>query len=358
MHACNTHIRCYVFGCFIYVLLLASCDNATKKENKNNINNTNNTNNTNNINNTNNNINSCGEISTSADDVVAYEHLLACLRNDRIDLTLRAQSVEKFIQLVESRGGFPIRTQREVIFFYVASSVWDVEDDAHPEEDFDPQKRREPITVAGDFNNWDSETVILQSENLGVYHARVSFIPHETRSRYKFAARNDQNELIWFSDPLSRRFLFDENGRISLIQSGIDENGIAAGHLEWIREVPSQRLNRTRSIYLYLPPHYEDQPQEHYPVLYMHDGNNLFDAAFPRANGSWEVDETADALIQQGLVRSFIVVGIPNNEYRMDEYTHEPDVIEGQTMGGQGRDYALRCRRTQTCYRCTLPHTS
>lgn len=347
MYAWNTHTRYYVFGWFIYVLLLASCDNATKKDNNsiNNINNTNNinsinnTNNTNNINNTNN--NPCGKISTSADDVVAYENLLACLRNDDIDLTLRAQSVETFIQLVENRGGFPIRTQGEVIFFYVASSVWDVEDDAHSDEDFDPQKRREPITVAGDFNDWDSETVILQSENLGVYHARLSFIPRETRSRYKFVARNDQNELIWFSDPLSRRFLFDENGRISLIHSGIDENGFATGHLEWIREVPSQRLHRTRSIYLYLPPHYEDQPHKQYPVLYMHDGNNLFDTAFPRANGSWEVDETADALIQQRLVRPFIVVGIPNNEYRMDEYTHVTDIIEGQTMGGQGRDYAF-----------------
>jgi len=249
--------------------------------------------------------------------------------------------VDTFIGLVESRGGFPIRAQGDVIFFYAASQTWDAEDDAHSEEDFDPARRREPITVAGDFNQWDPAATPLQSEGFGVFHARVPFAPRETRSRYKFIARDAQDTPVWFSDPLSRRFLFDENGRISLIKPGLDENGLSAGHLEWIRSVPSARLGRARPIYLYLPPGYEDQPQARYPVLYMHDGNNLFDPAFPRANGSWEADGTADALIAQNRVRPFIIVGIPNNEFRMDEYTHVPDIIDGQTMGGAGRDYAF-----------------
>lgn len=85
-----------------------------------------------------------------------------------------------------------------------------------------------------------------------------------------------------------------------------------------------ESLQRERSIRIYLPPSY-DQSDRRYPVLYMHDGQNLFDDATAYA-GEWGVDETLDALAgSHGL--ELIVVGIDNGgDHRMTElnpFDHE-----------------------------------
>jgi predicted alpha/beta superfamily hydrolase len=77
------------------------------------------------------------------------------------------------------------------------------------------------------------------------------------------------------------------------------------------------QLNRKRRIWVYLPPDYH-QSKKHYPVLYMHDGQNLFDNATSYA-GEWGVDETLDSLIAKGKAGA-IVVGIDNGAARMSEY--------------------------------------
>ncbi|MCK9687448.1 alpha/beta hydrolase [Scleromatobacter humisilvae] len=69
-------------------------------------------------------------------------------------------------------------------------------------------------------------------------------------------------------------------------------------------------LGRERTLRLYLPPSYETSPDARYPVIYMHDAQNLFDDATSFA-GEWGVDETLDAFARtRGL--EAIVVGIDN----------------------------------------------
>jgi predicted alpha/beta superfamily hydrolase len=77
-------------------------------------------------------------------------------------------------------------------------------------------------------------------------------------------------------------------------------------------------LGRERTVRLYLPPSYGSQPGRRYPVVYMHDGQNLFDDA-TSYSGEWGVDETLDEMAaRQGL--EAIVVGIDNGgEHRMQE---------------------------------------
>ena len=73
-------------------------------------------------------------------------------------------------------------------------------------------------------------------------------------------------------------------------------------------------LERTRRLRVYLPPDYAAQPARHYPVIYLHDGQNLFDAA-TGFNGEWGVDELLDRLArQQGLAA--IAVGIDHGGER------------------------------------------
>jgi len=95
------------------------------------------------------------------------------------------------------------------------------------------------------------------------------------------------------------------------------------------------QFNRYRRIWLYLPPDYETSGKD-YPVLYMHDGQNLFDAATSFA-GEWEVDETLNDLIAEGKDVP-IVVGIDNGgAERINEYTPWPLPSYG---GGDGALYA------------------
>jgi predicted alpha/beta superfamily hydrolase len=101
----------------------------------------------------------------------------------------------------------------------------------------------------------------------------------------------------------------------------------------------SRFLARDRDVQVYLPPGYDDQPRRRYPVLYMHDGQNLFDGATSFLPGrEWQVDETAERLIQSGAIRPLIVVGIQNGrEERANEYTPVADAK--YRTGGQAKAY-------------------
>ena len=103
------------------------------------------------------------------------------------------------------------------------------------------------------------------------------------------------------------------------------------------KQFPSIHLAHARDVLVYLPPGYKET-QQRYPVLYLHDGQNLFDAATSFAGEEWGVDETAERLIQKGVIEPLIIVGIYNTgEHRIDEYT--PTVDERQQRGGQGDAY-------------------
>jgi pullulanase len=74
-----------------------------------------------------------------------------------------------------------------------------------------------------------------------------------------------------------------------------------------------------RRVWVYLPPGYH-QSSDRYPVLYMLDGQNVFDKATSFA-GEWRVDETLESLIPAGKIRPLIVVAVDNSPARIDEYT-------------------------------------
>lgn len=77
------------------------------------------------------------------------------------------------------------------------------------------------------------------------------------------------------------------------------------------------QLNRSRAIWIYLPEDYRNS-KKRYPVMYMHDAQNIFDE-YTAGFGEWEVDECLDSLIKQGRP-ACIVVGIENGPQRVNEY--------------------------------------
>jgi predicted alpha/beta superfamily hydrolase len=87
-----------------------------------------------------------------------------------------------------------------------------------------------------------------------------------------------------------------------------------------------------RHVWVYLPPGYEDD-ESRYPVLYMHDGQNVFDGATAFIAGKeWRADETAEQLIDEGRIEPLIIVAVDNGgESRIAEYT--PSEHEGRGGG-------------------------
>ena len=96
--------------------------------------------------------------------------------------------------------------------------------------------------------------------------------------------------------------------------------------------VPSKVEDGKHDFIVYLPPMYDEQPDRRFPVLYMQDGQNLFDPETCFINGNyWRMGETADHLIGTGEIEPLIIVGIYNaGEHRLDEYTP----VEDKRLGG------------------------
>lgn len=75
-----------------------------------------------------------------------------------------------------------------------------------------------------------------------------------------------------------------------------------------------------RDVIVWLPPGYDTDTAQAYPVLYMHDGQNIIDASTSTFGVDWQVDEAADSLIRIGEIKTLIIVGIYNTKNRSAEY--------------------------------------
>jgi len=100
-----------------------------------------------------------------------------------------------------------------------------------------------------------------------------------------------------------------------------------------LHEFKSRIFRNSRMLRVWLPSGYSDAGNaQRYPVLYLNDGQNLFDRATAFAGVEWQVDETADRLIREGAIPPLIVVGIDNTQgERMREYvpyrTFSPPIL-------------------------------
>ena len=100
----------------------------------------------------------------------------------------------------------------------------------------------------------------------------------------------------------------------------------------------SRFLPDDRDLIVYLPPGYDSHPEQTYPVLYLQDGQNLFDGRTSYIPGrTWAVREHADEAIEAGEAEPLIIVGVYNTgDRRIAEYTHERD---WQMGGGEAEAY-------------------
>lgn len=116
-----------------------------------------------------------------------------------------------------------------------------------------------------------------------------------------------------------RGYLIHDGGVIDLLKDGSEIN-TAYGHVDEYPQFESAYMS-PRQVYVWLPDGYS--AREKYPVIYMHDGQMLFDDTWTWNGQEWQVDEVLGSLIAEGKVPPAIVVGIANGNNRYGEYFPE-----------------------------------
>ncbi len=194
--------------------------------------------------------------------------------------------------------------------------------------------------IAADFNSWSP------NDTLGKFidnHLALSLSPG--KYEYKITRGN------WFageSDSIgkglsNRHFTLSKDTAIFISIVGwnddFNKKDVIPQHTasESVHIIDSAfflpQLNRYRRLWIYLPPGYKKN-EKRYPVLYMHDGQNLFDNA-TSYSGEWGIDEFLDSINKKNR-KEVIVVGIDNGgEFRMSEYN--PYVF--QNFKAEGKEY-------------------
>jgi predicted alpha/beta superfamily hydrolase len=109
------------------------------------------------------------------------------------------------------------------------------------------------------------------------------------------------------------------------------------GYFRFHRRFASNFAKNERTIAVYLPPRYAKEKTKRYPVLYLHDGQNLFDPGAAAFGVDWQAHITADRLVNEGRITPTILVGVYNTPQRIDEYT--PHFNPARKDGGCGDRY-------------------
>lgn len=113
------------------------------------------------------------------------------------------------------------------------------------------------------------------------------------------------------------------------------------GGIQKLAAFPSKHLGNKRNVWVYMPPGYDEGERTRFPVLYCHDGQNVFDGSTSFIAGKeWRIDEAANALILAQLIEPIIIVGIENaGAERMNEYLPTRFKWNGNEMGGRADLY-------------------
>ncbi len=183
----------------------------------------------------------------------------------------------------------------------------------------------EEVGIRGDQPplSWGTTFLASDDDNDGIYEVGVPFNLNADSILLSFKIKVDgtgnpddgwqagrNHEVVIYKNQENRKAL-------AWGDTPPEQESTIVGQVEIFRDFESGSL-LPRDLYIYLPPGYEESEQR-YPVLYMHDGQALFDASV--IGQEWQVDEAAEELIRSGEIEPLIIVGIGNTENRMDEYT-------------------------------------
>ncbi|MBL0272842.1 MAG: alpha/beta hydrolase [Chitinophagaceae bacterium] len=204
------------------------------------------------------------------------------------------------------------------------------------------------VYAAGSFNGWNpqDERYKFRNDDKGNYFFELKLDPG--KYEYKITRGGwDKVECKTGGAAIENRLLKVENDKT--VELTIEEwkdhfpagskLSTASNHviiMDTAFLIPN--LNRTRRVWIYLPPSYNNGMQKKYPVIYMQDGQNIFDES-TSFSGEWGVDEYLDT----AQLKECIVVGIDNGgEKRRNEYNPYDNSLFGKGEGDSYLDFLVK----------------
>ncbi|HTR80965.1 MAG TPA: alpha/beta hydrolase-fold protein [Bacteroidota bacterium] len=193
--------------------------------------------------------------------------------------------------------------------------------------------RNASVFVAGNgtaLGGWDAGAAMMTRENDSTWSFHASF-NEGSQLEFKITRGSWINEALYGHKtiPTNVVLVLKSDTVITLhpiswkdIDFPINE-GIT-GTVKYLRGLRSPALRHPRDVIIWLPPSYEKNPSKKYPVLYMHDGQNIIDPLTSFGGLDWRVDEVADSLIEARSIEEIIIVGIYNTRDREQEYSDTP----------------------------------
>ncbi|HET9300918.1 MAG TPA: alpha/beta hydrolase-fold protein [Candidatus Polarisedimenticolaceae bacterium] len=207
-------------------------------------------------------------------------------------------------------------------------------------KDFDPA--RDAVGVRGGVAplSWQETALAADPDHDGRYTLTVTFprAPYGGQPvAYKFKIEKEGAPREGWEEGRNRQLVLTRSTQEESRRFGSQTKAVPlsrAGTIEVHPAFPSKEV-APRAVQVYLPPGYARERERRYPVLYLHDGQNVFDGA--AAGMEWQVDEAVESLVRQGQIEPLIVVAVANTDARTDEYT--PTAQEGRG-GGKAAVYA------------------
>ncbi len=205
-------------------------------------------------------------------------------------------------------------------------------------------KKASPVYLAGSINDWDEQDKKYQlkvDNKDGFYKLTIEDCPAEIE--FKFTRGSwDTEETSSTNETIPNRFWYEKEGQlfyISHIQNWIDlpaqESIPAAVNVQlWQSDYFMPQLNRHRNLWVYLPPNYDGKKK--FPVLYLHDAQNVFEATQSNGYGKWQAGAALNKLYETtgwGCIAVSIEHG---NEHRLSEYS---PWVSREHGGGEGKAY-------------------
>ncbi|MBI5464471.1 MAG: histidine kinase [Ignavibacteriales bacterium] len=192
-------------------------------------------------------------------------------------------------------------------------------------------RRNEQLFIAGNhpkLGDWNPGAVTMNRENDSAWSFAVD-VSVNARVEFKITRGT------WNSQAVYQKGIIPPNTVVVMARDTVivlhpvswsDQSapagGGTTGTVKYHRDLEGNGLRYKRDLIVWLPPSYEKEKSKRYPVLYAHDGQNIFDPSTSFIGYDWHVDEAADSLIRAGKMQEIIIVGICNSPDRGPEYSN------------------------------------
>lgn len=178
-----------------------------------------------------------------------------------------------------------------------------------------------------ELGNWNPDKISLSKINDSTWSKIFEFKIGET-IEYKLTLGSWEEEALDKSGKVPENFVYKVTGDTILIfkighwgKVHLNITGQITGEVRYHKQFEGRSV-LPRDIIVWLPPGYDSLSDKYYPVLYMHDGQNIFDPSTSSFGSDWQVDEVTDSLIRVKSIQGIIIVGIKNTKERGQEYNH------------------------------------